>query len=347
MNKNMTVVIVSLSMLMSLSVSAAGRPSVGANAKRITTLEGQVSQLESDLVNIALTPGPQGDKGEAGRVGDAGQAGAKGDTGQAGSDGQDGVMYDGAFEGDMQYWNGNVWLMITAPAEDADSLSFCDGVPTWTQGTCPVEETPPTVNMDHFGLGSAKSFGVLAGTTIVNNGQSFVEGDIGVYPGTAIAGTAFDGNGTQHSADIVAMDAQNDLWFAYNYNKAIGDGVNLSGNTLDSKSFTKGKYKLLTTAYINGGVLTLDAEGDPDAIWIFDAGTTIYIASGSRIVLKNGAKAANVLFIAGTSITVADGSELNGNFIARTAITVESSNINGSIFAQTAVTISNSNVGLK
>jgi hypothetical protein len=38
----------------------------------------------------------------------------------------------------MQYWNGNAWIMITAPAENADSLSFCDGQPTWTQGGCQV-----------------------------------------------------------------------------------------------------------------------------------------------------------------------------------------------------------------
>jgi hypothetical protein len=49
-------------------------------------------------------------------------------------------MYDGAFEGDMQYWNGNAWIMITAPTENANSLSFCDGQPTWTQGECPVNQ---------------------------------------------------------------------------------------------------------------------------------------------------------------------------------------------------------------
>jgi hypothetical protein len=125
MNKKSTVVIISLSMLMSLSAMAA-RPSVSKNAANIETLKTQTGQLESDLSNIALTPGPQGEIGEAGV------------TGATGQDGADGVMYDGAFEGDMQYWNGNAWIMITAPAENADSLSFCDGQPTWTQGGCQV-----------------------------------------------------------------------------------------------------------------------------------------------------------------------------------------------------------------
>jgi hypothetical protein len=85
--------------------------------------------------------GLSGDAGTNGRNGTNGAAGGKGATGDAGAAGQngaDGVMYDGAFEGDMQYWNGNAWIMITAPAENAGSLSFCDGQPTWTQGECPV-----------------------------------------------------------------------------------------------------------------------------------------------------------------------------------------------------------------
>ena len=137
MNKKSTVVIISLSMLMSLSAMAA-RPSVSKNAANIETLKTQTGQLESDLSNIELKPGPQGRIGDRGDKGDAGASGATGMTGATGQNGADGVMYDGAFEGDMQYWNGNAWIMITAPAENADSLSFCDGQPTWTQGGCHV-----------------------------------------------------------------------------------------------------------------------------------------------------------------------------------------------------------------
>jgi hypothetical protein len=136
MNKKSTVVIISLSMLMSVSAMAA-RPSVSKNAADIETLKTQTGQLETDLSNIALTPGPQGEIGKAGAKGDAGASGATGMTGATGQDGADGIMYDGAFEGDMQYWNGNAWMMITAPTENAGSLSFCDGQPTWTMGECP------------------------------------------------------------------------------------------------------------------------------------------------------------------------------------------------------------------
>jgi hypothetical protein len=84
-------------------------------------------------------PGDTGADGVAGAQGIQGLAGADSIVaGADGADGADGIMYDGAFEGDMQYWNGNAWMMITAPTENASSLSFCDGQPTWTQGGCPV-----------------------------------------------------------------------------------------------------------------------------------------------------------------------------------------------------------------
>jgi hypothetical protein len=82
--------------------------------------------------------GAQGAAGVDGAPGSKGDIGETGDKGDIGAAGADGTMYDGAAPGDMQYWNGNAWLMITAPEANADSLSFCDGLPTWTTGGCPV-----------------------------------------------------------------------------------------------------------------------------------------------------------------------------------------------------------------
>jgi hypothetical protein len=134
MNNKMTVVIISLSMLMSLAVSAAGRPSLRAHEQRITTLEGQTNTLATDLSQIALTPGPKGDVGEAGTKGaegvkgDVGEAGThgmpgiKGDVGEAGNRGEDGSdglngidAIAGTDHGQMQYWDGDTWQIIDAP----------------------------------------------------------------------------------------------------------------------------------------------------------------------------------------------------------------------------------------
>jgi hypothetical protein len=134
MNNKMTVVIISLSMLMSLAVSAAGRPSLRAHEQRITTLEGQTSTLATDLADIALTPGPKGDVGEAGPKGEEGvkgdvgedgtqgTPGIKGDDGAAGNRGEDGSdglngvdAIAGTANGQMQYWDGDTWQIISAP----------------------------------------------------------------------------------------------------------------------------------------------------------------------------------------------------------------------------------------
>src|SRR6185312_6052259 len=68
------------------------------------------------------------------------------------------------------------------------------------------------------GLGTATSFAVLAGTTVTNTGPSMISGDLGVSPGTAVTGfpPGVVSNGTIHSADAVAAQAQADLTTAYN-----------------------------------------------------------------------------------------------------------------------------------
>jgi hypothetical protein len=153
MNNKMTVVIISLSMLMSLAVSAAGRPSLRAHEQRITTLEGQTSTLATDLADIALTPGPKGDVGEAGTkgaegvkgdVGEDGTQGApgiKGDDGAAGNRGEDGSdglngidAIAGTAYGQMQYWDGTSWRLIDAPdlmTDEAQVLTPRDGGFRW------------------------------------------------------------------------------------------------------------------------------------------------------------------------------------------------------------------------
>jgi hypothetical protein len=55
-------------------------------------------------------------------------------------DGGGSSSVSGKAPGDMQYWDGNEWTMVSAPIENADSLSFCDGQPTWTQGGCPLPD---------------------------------------------------------------------------------------------------------------------------------------------------------------------------------------------------------------
>jgi hypothetical protein len=146
--------------------------------------------------------GKNGPVGKNGADGAVGATGKNGPVGKNGADGADGIMYDGAFEGDMQYWNGNAWIMITAPTENAGSLSFCDGQPTWTQGECPV----------YYEIGDQGPAGGIV-FYVSNEGLNGLEaapadqGRVmwGCYstPITGANGTAV-GTGEQNTADIIA-----------------------------------------------------------------------------------------------------------------------------------------------
>ncbi|MFY7567698.1 ice-binding family protein [Streptomyces sp. WI04-05B] len=154
-------------------------------------------------------------------------------------------------------------------------------------------------------LGTATSFAVLAGSQVTNTGPSLITGDLGVSPGTAITGfppgTVI---GAQHSADAVALQAKSDL--VTGYNNAAGqapdvtyptapDPVELGGRTLDP-----GVYKAPISAGITG-TLTLDAHDDPNAVWVFQIGSTLTTASGSNVSLVNGASPCNVYWQIGRS----------------------------------------------
>src|ERR1051325_9080324 len=142
-------------------------------------------------------------------------------------------------------------------------------------------------------LGAATSFGVLAGSTVTSTGETTVNGDLGVSPGTALTG-APTVNGTIHLGDPAPAPAQLDLTTAYNDAAgrtvgAIGVAGNLGGQTL-----TQGLYQSTSSLEISSGDLTLDAQGDANAVFIFQMGSTLTTTVGRQVILSGGAKAANI-----------------------------------------------------
>jgi hypothetical protein len=86
-------------------------------------------------------------------------------------------------------------------------------------------------------------------------------------------------------------------------------------------------------------VVTLDAGGNPDSVFIFVAGSTLTTCANSEIVLRNGAKAENVYWVLGTALTMGADSVLVGNVLAGSAITIGTNGkICGRAIAKTAVT---------
>ena len=194
-------------------------------------------------------------------------------------------------------------------------------------------------------LGTAASFAVLAGTTVTNTGPSTINGNLGVDPGSAVTGfPPGTVNGTQHDADAVALQAQSDLTTAYNdaasRTPAASAPADLSGETL-----APGVYKNATSLGLTGTV-TLNAEGNPAAVFIFQAGSTLITGSGSHVALTGGAQACNVFWQVGSSATLGTNSTFVGNILALQSISVTTgASIDGRALARNgAVTLDDNTI---
>jgi hypothetical protein len=169
-------------------------------------------------------------------------------------------------------------------------------------------------------LGTAESFALLAGSTVTNTGPSVVNGDLGVAPGTAIVG--FPPallNGTRHPADAVAAQAQTDLTTAYDDAEGRTPPALLPADA-GGLFLTAGVYKRASALGVTGDV-TLDAQGDPDAVFVLQAGT-LTAASDSSVQLTGRAQACKVFWVISSSATFGTDVAFAGNVLARQSITL-------------------------
>jgi hypothetical protein len=186
-------------------------------------------------------------------------------------------------------------------------------------------------------LGAADAFAVLGGTTVTNTGLSIVTGDLGVWAGTAITGFP-PGivNGTVDDSDAVAMQAQSDLTTAYNFTvaQACGTGNNLTGQNLGGLTLTPGVYCFASSAQLTGTV-TFDAQGNPNAVFLIQIGSTLTTAAGSSVVFMDGGQGNEVFWQVGSSATLGTTTAFAGNILALTSITLNTgANVQcGSAFA--------------
>jgi hypothetical protein len=194
------------------------------------------------------------------------------------------------------------------------------------------------------GLGTAGQFAVLAGSGVTNTGATTVTGDIGSYPTPTETGFgSITLSGTNQAGDSVTQQAKTDLLTAYNdaggRTPVTNVPVELGGTTLVAGVYTSPTLGLT-------GTLTLDAHNDPDAEFIFQAGSTLITASNSRVLLLNGANACNVVWQVGSSATFNTGSQFVGEVLAETSITADTSAIFlGRLLAQNgAVTLDNNTI---
>lgn len=174
----------------------------------------------------------------------------------------------------------------------------------------------PTVD-----LGTAESFGVLAGQGVTNTGPTVVEGDVGSFPNTSVGGfpPGLVQNGTINPS--YTAGAKDDLVTAY-VDAAGRTPVTTVGTELGGQVLTHGIYDSAAGTFGITGTLTLDAEGDPNAVWIFKAASTLITGSGSNVNLINGASPCNVFWVVGSSATLGTASTLRGTILSLASITM-------------------------
>ncbi|HEX5030459.1 MAG TPA: ice-binding family protein [Candidatus Eisenbacteria bacterium] len=179
-------------------------------------------------------------------------------------------------------------------------------------------------NQTSVALGNAGAFAVLAGSTVTSTGATAITGDLGVSPGTAVTGfPPGTVTGTQHAGDATAALAITDLTIAYN--DAAGRNVapvTVAGN-LGGLTLPPGLYKSTSSLSISSGDLTLDAQGDPNAVFIFQMASTLTTTSGRAVILTGSAKASNVFWQVGSSATLGTTSAFKGTIMADQSITLD------------------------
>jgi hypothetical protein len=185
----------------------------------------------------------------------------------------------------------------------------------WVVAAAPDSATAaaaPPVN-----LGAASTFAALSGGVLTNVGATTIKGDLGVSPALAVVGPPPTVTGAVHIGDTAAAAAQTGLAAAY-ADVTSRTATGSAGPVLSGTLFP-GVYNSAVALTLPGN-LTLDAQGDPNAIFII-RGLGLVTSPASTITLAGGAQACNVYFAFSTAaVTLGAGSTFRGNLLVHPAI---------------------------
>jgi hypothetical protein len=203
-------------------------------------------------------------------------------------------------------------------------------------GVSPAGAAPTSM----VGLGQASTYAVLSGASVANTvsapgaPHTTLRGDLGVkanapptgFPPGLVTGAVNVGN-------AAAAQAHADLVTAYTEVAARTGGDPLAG-TLVGATITPGLHTI-AGAVSNTGTVTLDAEGDPDAVFVFQVGGAMAMAAGSHVVLTNGARASRVFWQVNGAAAIGANADFAGTLMALDAVAVgNGSVVNGRAFAR-------------
>jgi len=190
-------------------------------------------------------------------------------------------------------------------------------------------------------LGTTSSFAILSGQGITNTGTTWIGGDaggdVGSYPNPAFTGQASVtlANGVTHLGDATALTAKNDLITAYD--NAAARTPTIIGTELGGQTLLPGVYHSDSGTFeiAAGQTLTLDAQGDPDGVFVFQTDTTLVTFTGSVVHLANSARFCRVFWKVGSSATLGTSSTFVGHIFALTSIAAaNSATVNGQLLAR-------------
>ena len=195
---------------------------------------------------------------------------------------------------------------------------------------------------------TVRTFAVLGGTTSTCTGASTITGDVGVSPGPSIVGfpsPCTDVGTVRVPPDPLPATAQGELTAAYTTLAALPCAATI-GPDLTGLTLTQGVYCVGAAVSNLTGTLTLNGQGNPNAVWVFQMSSTLITSSGSTVLLTNGANACSVEWQVTSSATLGSGTTFVGNILALTAITMNSgATLTGRVLARNAaVTLNTNNV---
>jgi len=196
-------------------------------------------------------------------------------------------------------------------------------------------------------LGSAATFDVLGGSTVTNTGPTVITGgNLGLSPGSAVTGFppgALISPAVMQVTDPAAAQGQLDLTTAYIYTAGLPGGASLAGD-MSGLTFAPGLYKTSSTVQLSAGNVTLDAQGDVNAVFIFQIGSTLTTIGSTQVVLAGGAQAKNVFWQVSSSATLGTNSTFQGTIMALQSITLDTgATLNGRALARNAAVAMDSN----
>jgi len=200
----------------------------------------------------------------------------------------------------------------------ANTVRATDGGVSGFASVIVASSPPPAIIM-----GSVNTYGILAGSTVTCAGApGTINADVGVSPGSTTTGfPPCTITGAIHLADAVAGTAQGDLTTLYNQLAGMACGTTVTPADLGGRTLAPGVYCAATSMGVTG-VVTLDGQGDANAVFVFQIGSTLTTGTIAEIALIGGAQAKNVWWQVGSSATLGTGTTFRGNITALTSITL-------------------------